>query len=114
MSDGPRGVSAGPGPVAGETPIVVMVGAPGAGKGTQTVRLAERLGVPSVSTGDLFRAALRDGTAVVRLVRAVSFHDALDLTRIRCRTRPWTDFGALRRHPGGQIAFFLQIGRAHV
>ena len=69
MSDGPRGVSAGPGPVAGETPIVVMVGAPGAGKGTQTVRLAERLGVPSVSTGDLFRAALRDGTALGEHVR---------------------------------------------
>jgi adenylate kinase len=37
---------------------LVLVGPPGAGKGTQAVRLAERLQVPHVSTGDLFRANL--------------------------------------------------------
>ncbi len=42
--------------------VVVLLGAPGAGKGTQAPLLAERLGLPVVATGDLFRAAVRDGT----------------------------------------------------
>jgi adenylate kinase len=44
--------------------VVVLLGAPGAGKGTQAPLLAERLGIPVVATGDLFRAAVRDGTAL--------------------------------------------------
>jgi adenylate kinase len=42
--------------------VVVLLGAPGAGKGTQAPLLADRLGLPVVATGDLFRAAVRDGT----------------------------------------------------
>jgi adenylate kinase len=41
---------------------VVMLGPPGAGKGTQAALLAERLGTPHVATGDLFRAALKNET----------------------------------------------------
>ena len=41
---------------------LVLVGPPGAGKGTQAVQLAERLGVPHISTGDLFRANLSEMT----------------------------------------------------
>ena len=44
--------------------VVVLLGAPGAGKGTQAPLLAERLGIPVVATGDIFRAAVRDGTAL--------------------------------------------------
>jgi adenylate kinase len=44
--------------------VVVLLGAPGAGKGTQAAILAEALGVPHVATGDLFRAAVRDGSPV--------------------------------------------------
>ena len=44
--------------------VVVLLGAPGAGKGTQAPLLATRLGIPIVATGDLFRAAVRDGTAM--------------------------------------------------
>jgi adenylate kinase len=44
--------------------VVVLLGAPGAGKGTQAPLLATRLGIPVVATGDLFRAAVRDGTAL--------------------------------------------------
>ena len=42
--------------------VLVMLGAPGAGKGTQAHILARHLGLPRVATGDLFRAALREGT----------------------------------------------------
>ena len=42
--------------------VVVLLGAPGAGKGTQAAILAGRLGLAHVATGDLFRAAVRAGT----------------------------------------------------
>jgi adenylate kinase len=41
---------------------VVLMGPPGAGKGTQAVVVAERLGIPHVSTGDIFRANVAGGT----------------------------------------------------
>jgi adenylate kinase len=49
---------------------LLLLGAPGAGKGTQAVRLAGRLGVPHVSTGDLLRAAVAAGTPLGREARA--------------------------------------------
>lgn len=44
--------------------VVVLLGAPGAGKGTQAAVLTQRLGIPHVATGDLFRAAVRDGSPI--------------------------------------------------
>ena len=41
---------------------IVMLGAPGAGKGTQAKMIAEAYGIPHVSTGDIFRANLKEGT----------------------------------------------------
>ena len=41
---------------------VVLMGPPGAGKGTQAVVVAARLGIPHVSTGDIFRANVTEGT----------------------------------------------------
>ena len=43
---------------------ILLMGPPGAGKGTQAVVLAERLGVPHISTGDIFRANVAGGTAL--------------------------------------------------
>jgi adenylate kinase len=45
---------------------LVLLGPPGAGKGTQAERLAAHFGVPHVSTGDLFRKNLREGTPLGR------------------------------------------------
>ncbi|MGN0249063.1 MAG: adenylate kinase [Lachnospiraceae bacterium] len=41
---------------------IVMLGAPGAGKGTQAKMIAEKYGIPHVSTGDIFRANIKNGT----------------------------------------------------
>lgn len=50
---------------------IVFLGAPGSGKGTQSQRLVERHGIPQVSTGDLLRAHVRDGTELGRRAKAV-------------------------------------------
>lgn len=41
---------------------LILLGAPGAGKGTQAEILSKRLGIPTISTGNILRAAVRDGT----------------------------------------------------
>ena len=41
---------------------IIMLGAPGAGKGTQAKMIAEKYGIPHVSTGDIFRANIKNGT----------------------------------------------------
>ena len=57
--------------------VVVLLGSPGVGKGTQGVRLGRDLGWAHVSTGDLLRAALKEGTALG--VEARKYMDAGEL-----------------------------------
>ena len=56
---------------------VVLLGPPGAGKGTQAVKLAEKLELPHLSTGDLFRENIGNGTELG--LKAKSYLDAGDL-----------------------------------
>ncbi|UXA18956.1 adenylate kinase [Mycobacterium sp. SMC-4] len=56
---------------------IVLLGPPGAGKGTQAEKLAESLGVPHVSTGDLFRFNITNGTELG--LEAKKYLDAGDL-----------------------------------
>ena len=41
---------------------VIMLGAPGAGKGTQAIKIAEKYSIPHISTGDIFRANIKNNT----------------------------------------------------
>ena len=56
---------------------IVLLGPPGAGKGTQAVKIAEKLGVPQISTGDLFRHNISTGTPLG--LEAKKYLDAGDL-----------------------------------
>lgn len=49
---------------------IVFLGPPGAGKGTQAARLAASLAIPHISTGDMMRAAMKDGSALGERVKA--------------------------------------------
>lgn len=57
--------------------ILLLLGPPGAGKGTQGELLAEELGIPKIATGDVLRAAVRDGTKLGR--EAKGYMDRGDL-----------------------------------
>lgn len=53
---------------------VIMLGAPGAGKGTQAKQLADKYQIPHISTGDIFRANIKEGTELGK--KAKSYMDA--------------------------------------
>ncbi|MHA3682639.1 adenylate kinase [Leucobacter sp. HY1910] len=53
------------------TTRLLIIGPPGAGKGTQASRIAERYGVPAISTGDIFRANIKGGTELGKQVQAI-------------------------------------------
>ncbi|MBO4356213.1 MAG: adenylate kinase [Clostridia bacterium] len=49
---------------------LILLGAPGAGKGTQGENISERYGIPSISTGNIIRAALRSGAEIGKKVKS--------------------------------------------
>ena len=56
---------------------LILMGAPGAGKGTQSAKISEKWNVPAVSTGDLLRAAIKEGTELG--IKAKSYMDGGNL-----------------------------------
>ena len=52
---------------------IIMLGAPGAGKGTQAMKIAEKYQIPHISTGDIFRANIKEGTELGK--KAKSYMD---------------------------------------
>lgn len=53
---------------------LILLGAPGAGKGTQAEKIVEKFGIPAISTGNILRAAVKDGTEMG--LKAKSYMDA--------------------------------------
>ena len=53
---------------------LILLGAPGAGKGTQSANISEKYGIPTISTGDILRGAIKDGTKLG--LEAKSYMDA--------------------------------------
>ena len=49
---------------------LILLGAPGAGKGTQATKIAERYGLIHISTGDIFRANIKNGTEIGKLAKS--------------------------------------------
>ena len=49
---------------------LILMGAPGAGKGTQSAKISEKWNIPAISTGDLFRAAIKAGTELGKTVKS--------------------------------------------
>ena len=68
---------------------IVMLGAPGAGKGTQAQRIAEKYGIPHISTGDIFRSNIKAGTELGKKAKSFIDQGLLvpdEVTRLTART----------------------------
>ena len=63
---------------------IIMLGAPGAGKGTQAKRIAEKYGIPHISTGDIFRANIKNGTELGKKSKSYMDKSALVPDELTC------------------------------
>ena len=75
---------------------IVLLGAPGAGKGTQAAKLVEEFKLPHICTGDMLRAAVKAGTPLGQ--KAKSYMDAGDLVPDDVIIEPGDRAFAGRRH----------------
>ncbi|WP_185714973.1 adenylate kinase [Gulosibacter macacae] len=101
------------------TPIrLLIVGAPGAGKGTQATDLAAAYGVPAISTGDIFRANIKNGTDLGKQVQEITAQGQLvpdsltnELIRDRLAQRDVTPGFLLDGYPRtvGQVDFLTDL-----
>lgn len=64
---------------------VILLGAPGAGKGTQATRISDRFGMPHISTGDIFRANIKNGTEIGLLAKSYIDKGQLVPDDVTCR-----------------------------
>ena len=101
---------------------IIMLGAPGAGKGTQAKMIADKYGVPHISTGDIFRANIKNGTelgteAKKYMDQGLLVPDELTVKLLLDRVanddcaKGYVLDGFPRTIPQAEV---LEIGRAHV
>jgi len=101
---------------------LIIMGPPGAGKGTQATRIAERYSIPAISTGDIFRTNIKDGTDLGKKVKSILDAGGYvpdELTNDIVRERLlWVDaapgflLDGYPRTPG-QVAFLDEVLAAH-
>lgn len=63
---------------------IIMLGAPGAGKGTQAKKIAEKYSIPHISTGDIFRANIKNGTELGRKAKEYMDQGLLGPDELTC------------------------------
>ena len=63
---------------------IIMLGAPGAGKGTQAIKIADKYGIPHISTGDIFRANIKNGTELGKKAKEYMDKGALVPDELTC------------------------------
>ena len=63
---------------------IIMLGAPGAGKGTQAKKIAAKYGIPHISTGDIFRANIYKGTELGKIAKTYMDQGALVPDELTC------------------------------
>ena len=80
--------------VGSNTARLLIVGPPGAGKGTQAARIGERFGIPTISTGDIFRLNIANETDLGKQVKAIV--DAVEAV-------------TKARHSAQSLAIFLRV-----
>ena len=69
----------------GEEPMkIIMLGAPGAGKGTQAAKIAAKYQIPHISTGDIFRANIKNGTELGKKAKTYMDQGALVPDELTC------------------------------
>lgn len=64
---------------------IILLGAPGAGKGTQATRISEKFGLPHISTGDIFRDNIKRGTEIGLLAKSYTDKGQLVPDEVTCR-----------------------------
>ena len=64
---------------------IVLLGAPGAGKGTQATRISDKFGLPHISTGDIFRDNIKRGTEIGLLAKSYTDKGQLVPDEVTCK-----------------------------
>lgn len=64
---------------------IILLGAPGAGKGTQATKISDRYGMPHISTGDIFRENIKNGTPIGLLAKSYTDKGQLVPDEVTCK-----------------------------
>ena len=73
---------------------IIMLGAPGAGKGTQAKKIAAKYQIPHISTGDIFRANIKNGTELGKKAKTYMDQGLLVPDELTCVIWLWTEYNS--------------------